>query len=679
MGTQAQTPQQVTDIADLDLVEGEEEAQNALEVLMGFAEAVVITEMVEDEELQEMGHVAQRGFNVDEQSIADWRQEVEDIRKVAQQYQDDKTYPWPGASNIKYPLMLTAALQFNARAYPTIVNNGLVAKATVHGEDEQGDKQSRAQRVSKHMSYQLIQEMDGWDADMDKLLLGLPIDGCEFKKVWYNSETGKNVSEYVQALDLVVNNSTKDLRSCPRVSNVLSYYPYEIKEKQAFGVWRTVDLSLVNEDDQEPEIFIEQHCLYDLDDDGYPEPYIVTFHKETGTVVRVAANYLLEDITATEDGEIVAVAKRNYFVKYECFPDPEGGFYGKGFGQLLKPINDSVDSILNQMIDSGHLANTGGGFLGKGFKVKSGSITFKPGEWKKTDSIGGALKDNIVPLPVREPSPVLFNLLGLLLEAGKEIASIQDVMTGGGGQNMPATSVLAMIEQGTKVYSAIFKRIYRSLKEELGLLYLLNGSYLDEQEYQNILDDPEATLADYENDSLDVTPEADPNMATDMQKMAKAQILQQSMGLPWVNGPEVTVETWKWAGITDPEKYLVPPPEGPSPEEMTNLAKLNIEERKMTETEKNGFTERLHRISLALEKVAITDTMQADNFLNSQELSIIASEFQQLRESLSNVNTQNEPASVPGLEAGAPVAMGAPGEVPAGAAGPTGPGGAVPR
>lgn len=612
---------------------------------------------IDDETLSELGRTALTGYEIDKGSISEWKADLEDVRKLATQETKDKTYPWPNASNVKYPLITVAALQFNARAYPTIINNNNIALVRTIGQDQDGEKAKRAERISKHMSVQLTEEMDGWEADMDSLLAALPIDGIGFKKVYFDTIEEKNVSEFVSATDLIVNQSTKSLKFAPRISMLMSLYPYEIQERINGGIFREWREEVPeDESEQKPIEFIEQHCRMDLDNDGYSEPYIVTLTKDGGEVVRVVANYRAEDINE-EDGEIIKISPTQYFVKYQCFPDPEGGFYSKGFGMLLKPISESIDSILNQLIDAGHLANTGGGFFAKGFRVKSGQLRFTPGEWKKVDVGGANLRDGVLPLPVPQPSNVLFSLLGTLLEAGKEISSIQDVMTGGGGQNTPATTILALIEQGMKVYTAIFKRIYRSLKEELVLLYGLNRLYLPEDSYVNILDDQQAiSTQDYEDESFDVRPAADPTMATDIQKAGKAQFLQQFMADPRMNFPEIQKEVFLAMSIDDPEKYLAPPP--PPADQLImqkEAAEMEFRDRELTVKEKElgikqdeSTAKQFKEYSSALLNVAKADELGGDGFLAADELKLI----KQSQEKVNVEQNSNVPPGIPNVERG---------------------------
>lgn len=577
-------------------------------------------EYIDEERLSDIGGEALMGYEVDKESVATRFADIRKNRKKAAQEVEEKTTPWVKASNVKYPLITSSAYQFNARAYASIINNNNVALARVIGDDPNGEKQERADRVASHMSYQLTEEMDGWEGDMDCLLLALPTDGISFKKVYYDNIERRNASDFVSATDLIVNNSTKSLKYAPRISMEFSLYPYEVMEHIGAGLFREWRDEEPDDEKQEPIEFVEQHCRVDLDDDEYSEPYIVTFTKEGGEVVRVVANYREDDINSRGD-KIIKITPTQYFVKYECFPDPEGAFYSRGFADLLGPINDSIDTTLNQLIDAGTLSNMQSGFLAKGFRVKSGQLSFTPGEWKKVDTSGMALNESILPMPVREPSVVLFQLLGVLLEAGKEVSSIQDVMTGGGGQNTPATTVLALIEQGMTVYTAIFKRIYRSLKQELNLLYKLNQLHLVDGVYRNVSDDPQAIAkADYDDESMDIRPAADPSMATDIQKAAKSQILMQFKGDPTINQLKINEEVLKAAGFANPEDYIVPPPQGPTEEQklifMKEAAEQELSDREMKVKERKIAIDE-HKATLDEKELGImADESETKQFKN---------------------------------------------------------------
>lgn len=652
-------------ISEDDLYEEEDdldEDKRPYQILREFIETENIIDLVDENDVSLLGQQASQGFKEDKSSRAKWEEEVRDIHKIVAQANETKTYPWPGASNVKYPLILNSILQFNARAYPTLVNDGNPAKTKVIGQDPDNKKQDRADRVSELMSTQIMERMDGWEEGMDDLLIAVPTDGVAFKKVYFDNVTQMTKSEVIRALDLVVNDNVKDLPTAPRISQVFSLYPNEIQERVNLGEYDHNPKEETQEDGgvDKPEQFIEQHCWYDFDEDGYKEPYIVTFHEDSSEVVRIVANFTLESIEVDDEFDILKITPGRYFVKFACFPDPTGNFYGKGFGHLLLPINNSIDSILNQLIDAGHLSNTGGGFISNQFGLPSGSLKMTPGSWIKVNNRGGVMRDGIVPNPVPDPSPVLFSLLGMLVEAGKEISSVQDVMTGGGATNAPAATTLALIEQGMKVYSAIFKRIWRGLKEEFKLLYGLNREYMTDELYQIITDDPSAsTDKDFELDSYDVIPAADPNMTTDIQRAGKASLLMDTISVPGANVPVILENFYKMNGIQDAEKYIMPPPQGPSPEQQLveadikgRMAELEIKmkevelaERKLKLEEDNATAKRMKDIADANKTVAETDNIGGDNATNTLELLT-------LDEEVRNADTLDE-ATIRGVEGSA--------------------------
>jgi hypothetical protein len=227
--------------------------------------------------------------------------------------------------------------------------------------------------------------------------------------------------------------------------------------------------------------------------------------------------------------KVLSIEPIEYFTKYSFIPSPDGGFYDLGFGALLSPLNDSVNTLVNQLIDAGSLQNNGGGFIGKGVRVKGGRVQFKRNEWKRVDVAGGTLKDNIVPLPINEPSAVLFQLLSLLITYAERVASVNDAMMGENpGQNTPAYNYSAMLEQGLQVFNGIFKRIYRAFRGELRKLYALNSLYMDETEYFEYLDTVQTVArADYQAESKSLIPAADPNAVANKEKMVKAQMLAE--------------------------------------------------------------------------------------------------------------------------------------------------------
>jgi chaperonin GroES len=577
--------------------------------LVEFVSSPNIAETLDDELLKTIGYDTEREYKIDKTSRKDWEECAERAMDVALQVRKPKNYPFPGAANIKYPLVTVAALQFGARAYPAIIDGNRVVKAQVIGSDQgvpamgpdgqpivmqdpntgepvpqwqtpPGAKRERADRISEHMSYQLLCEMEEWEEDTDVLLHHIPIIGCAFRKVWRSEELGRNKAVMIPAVDLVVNQKVRNLDEAPRVTHVLRFYPQEIEEKQRAGIWLDVDLPKAHdagEDDDAPQCFLEQHRYLDLDDDGYREPYIVTVHEESCQVVRIVANYRMEDVKYDQK-RITRIPKSQYFVKYSFIPDPKGGFYDIGFGKLLESLSETIDTAINQMLDSGHLQTAGGGFIGSGIRLKKPVIKRTPGVWQQIE-LSGTIRDQVFPFPDQGPSAVLFNLLGMMIEAAKDITAVKDILTGDSGDKgvQTATTTLALIEQGLKVFTAIYKRIYRALKHEFKLLFLLNAQFLDEQQYFTVMDQEKAIArSDYDLSSIDIVPVADPKMVTDMQKSAKAQVLMgisEHPALGPLQNPRVALKRiYESVGMDNIDELMVPEQQGPSPAEQLMIA-----------------------------------------------------------------------------------------------------------
>lgn len=509
----------------------------SLDWLIGNAAKANLVEDLDEDTRTKLATRVARGFSIDEESCREWREKTEIGLKIAEQITEHKTFPWPDAANVKFPLIATASIQFAARAYPNIIQGTEVVKTKVVGHDPTGEKAARAKRVRQHLSYQCTEEMEGWEEGVDKLLHSLPVIGTCFKKTYFSKLRQTNVSEYISPLDVVVNDSAKSLETARRVTHKIHLYRNDVVERERDGQFIDLQAEYMQETDDEnrAECFLEQHCWADLDEDGYEEPYIVTIHEDSQTLVRVVARYEVDGISVTLNNKVRKIEAIQYFTMFGFIPSPSGKFYYLGFAHLLGPINESINTILNQLLDAGTLANLQGGFLAKGLRLQGGAVRFKPGEWKSVDVTGGILRDGIFPLPVKEPSNVLFSLLGLLNETGMKLASVSEAMTGDTpSQNTPAATTLAMIEQGLKVFTAIYKRVYRSLTQEYRKLYWLNSRYLDEETYFTVLDSEVAVArADYNTTDFNVFPVADPSLASEAQKIAKSQALMQT----WEQNP----------------------------------------------------------------------------------------------------------------------------------------------
>jgi chaperonin GroES len=642
-------------MADMEIADAEEGGEvtvtgKHLTLIEILEPGVNLAERLEGNEVTKIGQHVIRDVEIDERSRGrasgeagedgNWIARYRKWLDMAMQVRTAKNFPWPRASNIKFPLLTTAAVQFQARAYPAIVDGSNLVKGRVLGPDPDGQKRARAERIGQHMTWQLLFRMPGWEEETDRLLLMLPITGCVFRKTYYDGIANANCSEMVSGEDFIINYWAKSLETAPRYTHVLRYYPYEVLEKIAAGLWLKVPVDHDDADSEDEDAlveFYEQHRAMDLDGDGYPEPYVVTTTKQ-GKVARIVPCFGADEVTVTIPKaiadhaklqsntmkltklveanvahiaeKVVRIERRQYFTKYGFIPAPDGSFYDIGFGALLEDITATIDTTLNQMLDAGALQNAQGGFLGSGVNIKGGDMKFRLGEWKRVDVSGGTLKENIVPFATPGPSAVLFSLLQMLVEAAKEITSVQDVMTGEGQANQPATTTLALIEQGHKVMTAIFKRIHRAFGQELRILRRLNRDYLDEEEYFQLNDQaPQPSpdgqpqpqqpqkigREDYADEDLDVIPVSDPQMASDMQKMARAQALMAFDNDPLVNQQEIRRRFFEAVGERDIKALMTVPQPQPDP-------KLLIEGMKETRAKEEAGA-----------KVRASDAVAANN------------------------------------------------------------------
>lgn len=571
------------------MIDVEDDGEGAADVVFDLFANIKSPNLVfeiDEDQIAMLGRKVVEEYDLDLQSRQDagWDALNEQAIKLAMQVKEDKTFPWPGAANIKYPLITTAAIQFAARAYPAIVDGWNVVKGKSMGAPSE-EKTARADRIGQHMSWQLLEEMPEWESDTDQMLHVLPITGCMVRKTWFDPVYGRNRSEIIFPDKIVVNYMAK--ADCPRMTHVVEYYPHEVMERVRSEVWGEITLDQ-NADSNEPEVFLEQHRLWDMDGDGYPEPYIVTVHKDTAKVVRVVARYDADGVVMNSRNEVVAIEPIDYFTKYSFIPSMDGSWYPIGFGTLLNSLNETINATVNQLLDAGTLSNMQSGFLGNGISLKSGVSAFKPGEWKKVAVDGGTLRENVVALPIAQPSSVLFSLLGMMIDAAKDITATKDILSGETqGSNQAVGTTLAMIEQGLKVFSAIYKRIHRALKWELAKLKRLNRLYLRDEQYFNFHDvEGLVSLADYQADEeYDVIPVSDPTVVTDMQRMGRAQFLIQTFrGDPNVDQRELDKRVMEAAGIQD-IKTLMPEAKGPPPPDPKTIEAMSKAENDKKKTD----------------------------------------------------------------------------------------------
>lgn len=579
---------------------------------------------LDERDRTKLGEIVFDGYQRDKRSREDWEKRMNAGLNLAMQVARAKEFPWPNCANVIFPLVTIAALQFSARSYSNIIQGTDVVRYRVVGEDPSGDAAKRAQRISEHMSWQVLEEDLAWEEQHDRMLINLGIVGTCFIKTYFDPVCGHNVSEMVQARDFVLDYYAKSVEECARKTQVISMYRNEIYENimgDAFcdvrkDEWYGENPALSNDeqddgghkharsgmqadqtDEDTPFRILEQHRTLDLDKDGYAEPYIVTIEEKSKAVLRVVARFdKEEDVKRNSRNEIVSIKATEHYTKYPFIPSPDGGIYDLGFGTLLGPLNEAVSTGINQILDAGTMANSNGGFLARGAKVRGGSITFSPFSWQRVDSTGDDLRKSIVPFAVREPSAVVFQLLSLLINYTDRIAGTTDAMVGENpGQNTPAETSRNMTEQGMQVYSVIFKRVWRSMKEEFKKLHRLNGTYMPMrkpfgEQGQFILRE------DYRSDSNNVIPVADPNITSNAMRVAQAgSIAQRAYSVPGYSLPEVEKAFLRAMRVPNiPTVYPGPDkvPPLPNPKMAVENAKAQVKQGQIA-FEKWKFTQEL--------------------------------------------------------------------------------------
>jgi chaperonin GroES len=645
---------------------GEEEAF-FLDKMLAFLDSDNIAEILDDTQLNNLGANVIDETKIDEDSRKEWIERTDRAMDMAMQIIETKSTPWPNASNIKFPLISEAAIQFNAHAYPAIVGDNGVVKTKTVGDDPDGQKGQRAERVREHMNYQLTEEMEEWEPELDRQLIVLPIVGCDFKKTYYCDELGRNVSARVSAKDVIVNHGAKSLETAPRVSMRFTLYPYEVEEKKRAGVYLdkplqdSGDEASDSTDEQAPMKFIEQQRREDLDGDGYQEPYTVTVHEDSGIVVRIEPAFNSKDVklkmdgaTATldqvianytndaglpEDVKVQSIKPEMLYTKYSFIPNPDGGFYDIGLGYLMEHIGGSIDTILNQLIDAGTLQNRGGGFIGRGAKLKRGSTKFRIGEYVPVEVNGRTLRENLVPAPVAGPSQTLFALLGTLIDAAKGLSSVNNAMTGDLQANVQPTTLITLVEQGQRVFNAVYKRIHRSLKEELKKLYILNSEHLTQEAYQNVTDVQSAVKSDYAEYDCDVVPMSDPTAVTDAQKLARAQFLMQFRGDPQINQQEILQRVFTAARIHDLETLIVPP-QGQDMAMLAEMARMELQKAKLDNETKKANASMITAITNGVKSLEQAESENAGRQIDMYK--------RQLTEFINTMRIENEREINPG-------------------------------
>ena len=542
--------------------------------------------------LEKMAAVVMEGYEADERSREGWMKKNKKWLELALLLAEDKSFPWPRAANIKYPLVATAAMQFSARAYPSLVpSDGAVVKARV--SDPTGELQEKAIRVARHMSYQVMECIPKWEESMDKLLMTLAISGVAFKKTYYDSTKEVHQSHIVYPENLCVNYWAKDLESAYRKTEILRYTNNELREK-VLNNEEYLDLEYGDSEDGEeqktpvstdnnapvkdkstPHTILACHTFWDLDEDNYEEPYIIYIHKETKQVVKITARWDSDGVKKNDEDKIRRIDPVETFTSFTFVPNPDGSIYGCGFGMLLSSLNNGANTLINQLIDAGTMSNLQAGFIGRNLRMKEGQVALRPGEWKVVNASGEDLQKSVYPIPAREPSAVLMNLLQMLITSGNQLASIAEIMVGKmPGQNTPATTTQETVKQGMAVFTAVYKRVYRSLEEEFKKLFRLNRLNPEVLAEESKVSGMQIAESDYNGTKKLIIPGADPTGDSATVKQQKIQAVGQLLQIGTINGMEYTKRTLDAYEIPNPEGLLAQPqPPAPDPRAQTEQVK----------------------------------------------------------------------------------------------------------
>ena len=512
---------------DQDLTEKEEEAFESNH----YAN---LAEELENQEVLNIGKSLIRAYEDDKASRKDWEDQYSKGLKMLGVVVEDRQDPFPGASGVHHPLMSEAATQFQARAISEMFPAGGPVKTQIVGK--QSDKKlEQAQRVQDFMNYQVTNQITGYFNELDQMLFYLALAGSAFKKVYFDNTLDRICSKFVPADQFVISYENTDLETAERYTQVMKLTTNEIKRRQVEGFYRDVPVTqnqggqnssdLVQSTIQKLEgmstsmsdkihTILEIHADIDLgeDESGLALPYIVTVDYESGQTLAIRRNWKEDDPLKR---------KRTYFIHYKYLPGL--GFYGFGLIQMIGGLQHASTGALRALLDSAAFANLNGGFKAKGARIEGGDITVSPGEWVDVEAYGDDLRKSFIPLPFKEPSPTLLQLLGVLTESGRRFASIADAMVGQSAGSGPVGTTIALIEQGSKVFSAIHKRLHQAQGREFKLIYELNGEYLDDEYPYDVIGERKTIRRKDFNDAVNVVPVSDPNIFSQAQRIALAQ------------------------------------------------------------------------------------------------------------------------------------------------------------
>ena len=515
---------------------------SATEELMGADHNSNLAEHMEEEDLDEMASDLVSDFESDRTSRKEWsRSYVKGLDLLGMKI-EERTQPWEGASGVFHPLLSEAIVRFQAQAMGEIFPASGPVRTKIVGKQTK-EKNEQSKRVEHEMNYMLTEEMTEYRDETEQMLFRLPLAGSAFKKVYYDPIMERPCAMFVPAEDFVVSYGASDLMSCSRYTHVMKKTENQVRELQVNGFYRDVELpeptrdeSDIQEkydemdgseavyDDDDRYTILEMHVDLEMpepfeDKDGLARPYIVTIDKSSRTILSIRKNWYESDEKKT---------KRQHFIHYRYLPSL--GFYGTGLIHLIGGLAKSATSILRQLIDAGTLSNLPAGLKARGLRIKGDDSPLMPGEFRDVDVPGGAIRDSITFIPYKEPSSVLYQLLGNIVEEGRRIGSIADVQVGNMNPNAPVGTTLALLERSMKVMSGVQSRLHASLKKELRILAKCIHDFMP-SDYSYEIEGDFSRTKDFDG-RIDVIPVSDPNASTMAQRVTQyqsaLQLAQQS-------------------------------------------------------------------------------------------------------------------------------------------------------
>jgi hypothetical protein len=554
-----------------------------------------LAEFMQDDSLISIASELQESYDEYKSSRSDWEDGyMKGLDLLGFKY-ENRSEPFQGASGATHPVLAEAVTQFQALAYKELLPaDGPVRTQIVGKVDAMREQQS--QRVKDFMNYQLMINMKEYEPEFDQMLFNLPLAGSTFKKVYYDSVLGRSVSKFVPAEDLVVPYSATSLEDAEAIIHVIKMSGNELRKQQISGFYKDTDIgepAFDTNDVKEKKDSIEGvtrgvsgemhtllECHVELDLEGYEDknpqtgeetgiklPYIVTVHDETGNVLSIRRNYGAQDPLKK---------KKEYFVHFKFLPGL--GFYGFGLIHMIGGLSRTATAALRQLLDAGTLSNLPAGFKQRGIRVRDEAQPLQPGEFRDVDAPGGNLRDAFMPLPFKEPSGTLLQLMGVVVQAGQRFASIADMQVGDGNQSAAVGTTVALLERGSRVMSAIHKRLYQGMKCEFMLLAENFATYLPKMyPYDIVGGQREIFAADFDQ-RVDIIPIADPNIFSQTQRISLAQTeLQMAMSNPQIhNVYEAYRHMYEALGVKDVNTLLPPPaPMQPLDPASENIMALN--------------------------------------------------------------------------------------------------------